>query len=251
MKLEDLVQGLPPTDRLYLKDSYQTKFSARVLRGEKDGKNKIYLVLDATAFHPKSGGQPSDTGTLNGPSFQVKVAKVMGLRNMVVHWGTAQGEIGGSVSGEIDWGPRYLYMRRHTGGHLLDHCLTEVTGASVETTDSWLGDGCYVAYHGTAPSKDIVLKAVEMENRLIPRGGAVMIEEVNREELLRRAPNAPNLLRLPELERYRIVTIQGCEPIPCGGTHLRDIREIGRVSLDRVDQREGEFRVYYDVGTTA
>jgi len=250
MKLEDLVQGLPSTDRLYLRDSYLTRFSAKVLRAEREGKNKIYLVLDATAFHPKSGGQPSDTGTLSGPGFQVKVSKVMGFRDVVVHWGNVQGDVGGSVSGEIDWGPRYLFMRRHTAGHLLDHCLTEMLGDSVETTDSWLGEGCYVAYRGTASSKDMILKAVEMENKLIPLGGSVTVEEVDRDELLRRAPKAPNISRLPELQRYRIVTIQGCEPIPCGGTHLRDIREIGAVSLDKVEQRGQEFRVYYDVKTT-
>lgn len=250
MRLEDLAQGLPATYRLYLRDSYLTKFQAKVLRAENEGKNKVYIVLDTTVFHPKSGGQPSDTGTLSGPGFQVQVSKVMGFRDVVAHWGTVQGDVGDQVSGEIDWGPRYLYMRRHTAGHLLDHCLTKVTGTPVETTDSWLGEGCYVAYNGTAPSKDAVLKAVEMENRLIPQGAPVIVEEVDREELLRRAPKAPNLLRLPKLERYRIVTIQGCEPIPCGGTHLRDIREIGHVSLDKVEQRGQEFRVYYDVRTT-
>jgi len=250
MKLEDLTQGIPPTKRLYLQDSYLRKFSADVLRYEREGKNKVYLVLDATAFHPKSGGQPSDTGALSGPDLQVKVAKVMGFRDVVVHWGTVQGDVGVFVSGEIDWEPRYLYMRRHTAGHLLDHCLTEVLGAPVETTDSWLGEGCYVAYHGTAPSEDAVLEALKMENRLIPRGGSVIVEEVSRDELLRRAPKAPNLLRLPELERYRIVTIQGCESIPCGGTHLRDVREIGGVSLEKVEQRGLDFRVYYDVEKT-
>jgi hypothetical protein len=55
MKLEDLVQGLPSTDRLYLRDSYLTRFSAKVLRAEKEGKNKIYFVLDATAFHQMTG----------------------------------------------------------------------------------------------------------------------------------------------------------------------------------------------------
>jgi len=247
MRLEDLVQGLPATDRLYLADSYLKKFSAKVLRFEREGKNKIYLVLDATAFHPKSGGQPSDTGALSGPGFQVKVTKVMGFRDVVVHWGTVEGDVGDRVSGEIDWGPRYLYMRRHTGGHLLDHCLTKVLGTAVETTDSWLGEDCYVAYRGTAPSEDLVLTAVDMGNRLIPRGSPVIVEEVDHEGLLRRAPMAPNLLRLPKLERYRIVTIQGCEPIPCGGTHLRDIREIGSISLNKVEQRGQEFRVYYDV----
>jgi alanyl-tRNA synthetase len=250
MRLEDLAQGLPPTNRLYLKDSYLTKFSAKVLRAEKEGKNKTYLILDSTAFHPKSGGQPSDTGVLVGQRSQVKISKVMSFREVVVHWGVSEGAICGEVSGEIDWALRYLYMRRHTAVHLLDHCLTQISGKSVETTDSWLGAGCYITYQGTAPSKEIIQKAVELENKLVARGGSVIIDEIDREELLRRAPNAPNILRLPKLERYRVVTIQGCEPIPCAGTHLRDIKEISEFRLDRMEQRGQEFRVCYDVNPT-
>jgi alanyl-tRNA synthetase len=250
MRLEILAQGLPPTNRQYLKDSYLTKFSANVLRVAREGKNKIYVVLDTTIFHPKSGGQPSDTGVLSGSMFQIKVAKVMGVQDVIVHWGTVEGKIDGIVSGQIDWKRRYLFMRRHTAGHLLDHCLAEVTGKSIETTDSWLGEGCYVAYHGILPSENIVLKAIEMENKLALHGGSVLIEEMDIGELKRRAPNAPNLLRLPKLENYRVVTIQGHEPIPCSGTHLRDIKEIKNVALNKIEQQGENFRIYYDVQIT-
>ena len=193
MRLEELVQGLPRTKSLYLSDSYLTDFIATTLRAELEGTRNIYLILDATAFHPKSGGQPSDTGFLSGRGFEVHVKKAMILRNIVVHWGTAEGKLVASVSGKIDWKPRYLYMRRHTGGHLLDHCLNEVTGKWVETTDSWLGEGCYVAYKGNAPSEDTILKAVDLENEMIQRGGVVHIDEVTWDRLLQMAPNAPNL----------------------------------------------------------
>ncbi|MCJ7635193.1 alanyl-tRNA editing protein, partial [Candidatus Bathyarchaeota archaeon] len=235
MRLENLIQGLSPTNRQYLKDSYLTKFTANVLQVGKEGKNKIYVVLGTTVFHPKSGGQPSDTGVLSGSKFKIKVAKVMGVQDVIVHWGTMEGDIGDIVFGQIDWEPRYLYMRRHTAGHLLDHCLAKVSEKPIETTDSWLGEECYVAYHGILPSEDTVLRAIEMENKLISHGGPVLIEEMDVKELKRRAPNAPNALRLPKLEKYRVATIQGCEPIPCGGTHLRDIGEIRSVTLDRIE----------------
>jgi len=247
LRLDDFIQDLPWTKLLYLENSYLTRFNATVLRAELEGRRSIYLVLDSTAFHPKSGGQPSDMGILTGPGFSVSVRKVMVLHNVVVHFGVAEGSLNAQVSGAIDWKTRFLYMRRHTAGHLLDHCLGTVTGTAVETSDSWLGEGCYVAYRGRAPPEHVITQAVELENRMIPRGGAVRIEEVSREELVRRAPNAPNLHRLPPLERYRVVTIEGCNPIPCAGTHLRDIREIGGIRLDTVEQLEMDFRIYYDV----
>jgi alanyl-tRNA synthetase len=173
----------------------------------------------------------------------------MSFHNVIIHWGTVKGEIGRRVSGRIDWDKRYLYMRRHTAGHLLDHCLGQFSKVPVETSDSWLGDNCYVAYRGIAPSSQIVSEAIELENKMIDQGGEVVIEELDREELVKKAPNAPNFSRLPSLDRYRIVTIEDCEPIPCGGTHIRNIREILRVKRIGVEQKGEDFRIYYDVQT--
>jgi Ser-tRNA(Ala) deacylase AlaX len=55
------------------------------------------------------------------------------------------------------------------------------------------------------------------------------------------------MYRLPHLEAYRIVTIQGCTPIPCAGTHLRNIQEIERVAISKIEQQDHNFRVYYEV----
>jgi len=249
MKLEDLAQGLSPTARLYLRDPYLTEFSAEVIRAENEGKNKIYVILDSTLFHPKSGGQPSDVGIIRDSASEACIDKVMSFHNVIIHWGTVKGEIGRKVSGRIDWDKRYLYMRRHTAGHLLDHCLSQVSKAPVETSDSWLGDNCYVAYRGVAHSAQIVSEAIELENKMIDQGGEVVVEELDREELVKKAPNAPNLSRLPPLDRYRIVTIEDCEPIPCGGTHIRNIREILGVKLISVEQKGEDFRIYFDAQT--
>ncbi len=247
LRLDDLVQDLPRTRPLYLEDAYVTSFNATVLRAELEGKRNVYLVLDATAFHPKSGGQPSDTGILEGSDSRISVKKSMILNGVIVHFGAAEGHPGAQVLGTIEWKPRYLLMRRHTGGHLLDHCLERATGTNVETTDSWLGEGCYVAYRGVAPSEEVVVRAVKIENELIPRGGTVSVEEVGWEELRHRAPHAPNLQRLPSLEKYRIVTIEGLTSIPCAGTHLHNIKEIGEIRLKGIEQLEHDFRIYYDV----
>jgi len=49
------------TERLYWQDPYAKEFTARVVRRTPKG-----VVLDRTLFYPTSGGQPHDTGTLNG-----------------------------------------------------------------------------------------------------------------------------------------------------------------------------------------
>jgi len=52
--------------RLYHRDPYQTEFQARVLdqRPRPDGTWEV--ILDRTLFYPTSGGQPHDTGFLDG-----------------------------------------------------------------------------------------------------------------------------------------------------------------------------------------
>ena len=249
MRLQDLVKDLTKTRLLYLEDAYMKTTSARTLRVALEKRNKAYLVLDATIFHPKSGGQPSDKGFITSSTFRVSVEKAMGVDGAIVHWGEIlEGKpMEEEVRVEFDWTARYLYMRRHTAGHLLDHCLNAVTGRSVETFDSWLRESCYVGYKGSPPSKDLVMATVELGNKMVERGASVRVESVSKAELAKTAPDAPNIYRLPVLEAYRVVTIEGCRPIPCGGTHVKNISEIGRIVLNNVEGGDAQFKVYYDV----
>jgi alanyl-tRNA synthetase len=249
MKLSDVAKGLEKTKLLYLDDSYATTFQGSLLRMEYDRKKNVYIVLDKTLFHPKGGGQPTDTGLMYTPSFKVNVKKAMYFRGVVVHAGklVREGLAEKKVRGEIEWERRYCYMRHHTAGHLLDHCLTVLTGRPVETTDSWLEDPCYVGYRGTPPTTRQIEEVEEMANQMISNRLKVTIEHVAYRTLLELAPHAPNIYRLPALETYRIVTIEGCSPIPCAGTHLRNIKEIGHVRLDKVEAVDPGFRVYYHV----
>jgi alanyl-tRNA synthetase len=54
------------TERLYYSDSHLIEFEARVVDVTDRVSGWTAVVLDQTAFYPTGGGQPSDTGTLNG-----------------------------------------------------------------------------------------------------------------------------------------------------------------------------------------
>jgi alanyl-tRNA synthetase len=154
-KLEELIKDLKPSELIYWQDSYAKTFQASILRSVPAEKGHIYLILDKTIFHPKSGGQPSDRGRIYGSGFEVDVKKTMLLDEVAIHYGKIKNGAPKNelVTCEIDWSWRYLLMRRHTGTHLFDHCLAQTTGIRVETTDSWLGDECYVGYRGQICSK--------------------------------------------------------------------------------------------------
>jgi alanyl-tRNA synthetase len=241
--------GLPPTVSVYWRDSYLTSYSAKVVKAVPDEKKFWYLVLDETIFHPKGGGQPSDKGLLLGVGFSVEVRKAMFSGPVVVHWGRLLDGAPepGPVKAELDWEWRYLLMRRHSAAHLLDHSLAQVVGREVETLDSWLGDSCYVAYKGDPPSQEQLAQIEKVENETITRGGRIEAREVAADEVHCSFSDSPNFDRLPSLKQLRLVTIQGCRPIACGGTHLRNISEAKGIKIKGLENVPEGFRIHYDV----
>src|SRR5579875_2688610 len=75
MKLSDIVVNTPKTELLYFRDSYLKEFQAKVLRAVREQGRSWYLILEQSAFHPKGGGQPSDTGKLLFPAGSAQVKK--------------------------------------------------------------------------------------------------------------------------------------------------------------------------------
>ena len=53
------------TEKLYYQDAYLTEFTATVLEC-RPIKEEFAVILDRSAFYPEGGGQPGDTGSLNG-----------------------------------------------------------------------------------------------------------------------------------------------------------------------------------------
>ena len=152
MNLSEMTQGLPKTELLYLRQTQLATAQANILKVVPEKRTQAYLVLDKTIFHPKGGGQPSDRGKMTSNQFTLEIKKAIHNQGVVIHWakivnGTPST---GPVSCELDWGYRYLIMRRHTAAHLLDHCLAKANSTRVETTDSWLDEPCYVGYRGKA-----------------------------------------------------------------------------------------------------
>ena len=76
------------------------------------------VVLDRTVFYPTGGGQPHDTGTIDG------LAVTDERKERSDEWHTLNGDrplpcVGDQVHGEIDWERRHALMRTHTALHVL------------------------------------------------------------------------------------------------------------------------------------
>jgi alanyl-tRNA synthetase len=246
LNLDDVVSECGINNPRYWEDSYLKVNKTSLKKVVFEDKKAVYLITDPTIFHPKYGGQPSDRGRVYNRDFSVNINKAMRYKGFIVLYGKVEFGVPreGEVVEEIDWPLRYMLMKRHTASHLLDHALRSILGFNIETLDSWLGDDWYISYKGPLPDEERLKEAVELENRLINEGYDVSSRLVDRARLLEEAKDTPNLTRLPELDTYRLVKINGFEDIACSGTHLKNVSEIGKVVYIRSESVPDGFRVY-------
>ncbi len=222
------------TERLYYNDSYATEFAATVV--ERDG-SKVYL--DRTAFYPTSGGQPFDTGSIEG----VTVIDVIDEGDRVAH--VINGDVAsGSVHGQIDWQRRFDHMQQHNGQHLLSAVIAELFG--IATLSVHFGAVSSTVDIETASFTADQLRAAER------RANELVFE--NRPLSIIYAENSVDLGLRKASERtgeLRIVEIAGLDRSACGGTHVRATGEIGPIFLRKAEKIRGSTRIEFLCGLRA
>lgn len=246
------IKNKPPTSRIYLEDSYVKEVDAEVIDYVHDKSNKYYVIFNRTIFHPGSGGQPSDVGLVLDGGLKFNVLKVLEIGDVLIHYGKlVEGSLrqGAVVRQVINWDHRYLTMKLHTAGHILDYAVMKVYGRVLDTINANHGPPeAYVVYKAEKVPDNYELRLIEeYANVVIAENRPVKVYWVSRRELLAKAFNAPNIHRLPAKESYRIVEIEGINAIPCTGTHVRSTIEVGKIKIAGMKLHPGGFKLSYKV----
>ena len=213
------------TRLLFRDDPYLCACEAKVLAVRDN-----VIELDRTVFYPLGGGQPGDTGRI-GELRVIDTRKRDG--EFVLHLvepGSALPSPGETVRAEIDWERRHLHMRFHTALHLLGAVVrAPVTGGRVAEDKAHL---------------DFDVEMERLDKTAIEAGINALVEGARdtraswitdaeldaRPELVRTMSVAP-----PRgAGRVRLVEIPGVDLQACGGTHVRNTREVGRVNVTRI-----------------
>lgn len=236
-----------PTIQLYNQDSHQTVFQATVLTCEPfqlndSNESPQYLVtLDATAFFPEGGGQPSDTGILGG----VSVIDVQEKDDIIYHRLLAPLPIGEIVTGEIDWDKRFDLMQHHSGEHILSGIVHKHFG--YDNVGFHMGtEFITIDFNGTLTVDDI--RMVELEaNQAVYNNIPIIVEFPSKEEL-----NKLNYRSKKELlGNIRIVTIPGYDVCACCAPHVSLTGEVGLIKITGCQKYKGGVRVNILCGNRA
>jgi alanyl-tRNA synthetase len=205
---------------LYYEEPYLSQFEATVLAMDDDGR----VYLDRTAFSPRGGGCPGDTGFIGDA--QVMDTQMNDRREIAhVVSNSASLEPGMRVATKLDWDRRLRIMRLHSASHLMENFLFSQLG-ELERVGNFLtesGDKCTYEY-GEAMSPELITRVNEACQSFIDGGGAIEtyadVQDV-------------------QLRYWRckgVVTL-------CGGVHLRDIAEVGKIKISRQSGGKGRHTI--------
>ncbi|BCJ94989.1 hypothetical protein acsn021_25580 [Anaerocolumna cellulosilytica] len=225
------------TMQLYNENSYIKCFQAKVVSCSEQTSTKekhLYqVVLNATAFFPEGGGQPSDIGILGA----AEVIDVQELEGVIYHTVTAPLTVGAEVTGEIDWNRRFDLMQHHTAEHIVSGLVHKNYG--FDNVGFHMGtDAITIDFNGVLSENDI--RNIEwLANQCIYSNVPVKIE-------------FPSAGKLKEMEyrskkeltgNVRIVTIPEADVCACCAPHVKYTGEIGCIKLISCQKYKGGVRI--------
>jgi misacylated tRNA(Ala) deacylase len=237
----------PRGNEVCYRDAYARTVPARVVEVVA-GEGAPLVVLDATAFYPGGGGQPSDRGailrTADGRAWTVRAARRFGGEIAHELEAPEDGELpaqGDLVTVDLDRARRYALMRTHTALHALCGVVWRDHGALVTGGNMEPGYG-RMDFEFERMSGDLVDAIEARVNEELRAAREVRVDVLPRAE----AFAIPDLIRtkvnlLPEgIEQIRTIEIVGLDLQADGGTHVANTREVGAI---RVTGYESKGRI--------
>ncbi len=237
------------TKLLYMEDMQQLECEAFVKAVEqKDGKTVVFL--DQTVFYPQGGGQPYDTGIMTAGSTKFLVEEVRFAEGIVHHIGRFEGQpfmTGEDVTCSVDRERRELNTRVHSGGHLLDMAVNELGYDWIPGKGYHFPEGSYVEYLGSLGNEekdDVIKKLSDKIAEIQERDISTTIKFVSKEEMANLCRHVPDYL--PKDKPSRVV-LYGDFGVPCGGTHVAKLRDIGPEVIRKIKAGPETLRISYSV----
>ncbi len=233
------------TEMLFRKDAYAREAMGKVRRITSEGG----IVLDGTVFYPTSGGQPGDSGKLRWKGGEIEIATtVKGDGDDIVLVPAEPAGlpgVGQDVTQILNWDRRYRHMRVHTALHLLSVVIPlPVSGGAIAAEKGRLDFDM-----PEAPEDKAALE--EDLNRLIGCDMDVTEEWITDADL----DAQPDLVKTMSVQpprgsgQIRLVRIgvsdETADLQPCGGTHVANTAEIGRVRIGKIEKKGRQNRRVY------
>jgi misacylated tRNA(Ala) deacylase len=198
------------------------------------------IVLDRSAFYPGGGGQPPDHGVLLWQGVETHIVDTRKGDDLylIAAPGDPVPPTGTTVQGAVADDRRSLLMRTHSGLHVLCGVVFRdfgalVTGGNMEPAEARMD------FNLPEVPADFKTRLEELVNAEVQADRRIDVRVLGREEALALPDiirTQSNLIPADEQE-IRIVDIVGLDVQADGGTHVGSTRQIGRVSVLKVESK--------------
>ncbi len=235
------------TDRLYYADSYTTRFEAAVVE-QTTHEGKPALILNQTYFYPSSGGQPNDTGTINGLSVIDVVVRDEDAEILHILDAPTPSLVEQTVTCEVNWARRFDHMQQHTGQHILTQAFIQTASAKT------------IGFHLSPENITIDLDVNGLIDQQIEIAEKLANEVIQADKTVTatlRQMDDQDGLRMRKMPKHivtdglRVVEIEGFDTTACGGTHVARTGEIGLLKVIKLEKRGDKTRLEFRCGNRA
>ena len=233
---------------LFRQNAYLREASGTVTQITSEGG----IILDQTVFFPKSGGQPGDSGILIWDGGRIEIATAIKGESEAIILVPAEPlalpAVGTNLSQSITWDRRHRMMRVHTALHLLSVVIPFPLSCCSIAPQKGRLDFTLLE----APKNKEVLNMTL--NKLIACHFPVSDEWISESELSADPRLGKTILvqpprRIGTVRMIRIGQGQNTADLqPCGGTHVANTSEIGKVRIRKIEKKsKRKFCVYLNV----
>lgn len=238
------------TQDLFRQDAYLAECGATVTAVSDHG-----IVLDRTVFYPLGGGQAGDAGELVlAAGRAITIADTRKGKDAegrptadIVHVPAPGQEAllaalkrGTTITARVDWARRHRLMRFHTSTHLLCHLVAmPVNGCSITPDSARLDFHMVEALDKDALSAGIAALVAAAHPVTL---GAITDAELDANPALVKSmsvspPRGSGTVRTVRIGHTELIDLQ-----PCGGTHVANTAEIGRVVVTKIEKKSATTR---------
>lgn len=232
------------TKLLYLDDFDVVSCEATVQSVSKLEGGRIDVAMDQTCFYPRGGGQDWDIGTIDGSGFKVEEVR-LDESGLVHHIGQGSLLAGEIVNCRVDPERRAINTRLHSAGHVIDMAVSQVCPDWIPGRGAHYPQMSFVEYEGVTDQPDEIKIRIQAKvDELLQQDTVNTMRYADRDELEKLCRHVPAYL--PANKPTRVV-LYGDFGVPCGGTHVRKLSDIGKLEVTKVKSKKGLAKVSYRV----
>ena len=223
-----------------------TEMASKVVALFKDGKSvdtlddEGYVILDKTCFYATSGGQVADKGGMKNSKTKVKVVDVIKAPNgqhlHKVEIVEGNLKLNEEVEIKIIDEARERTACNHSSTHIIQKCLQTVLSDRVHQAGSYVDQYRFrfdFTYTGKITENEI-LEVEKMANDKIKEHNDTVIREMSLDEAKKLGAMA--LFSEKYKDVVRVVQIGDSIEL-CGGTHVKNTSEIGKLALLKLESK--------------